>query len=117
MFTDWVDYYAKVFDTWAIAVAPQYTSQDCSVCGTRVKKSLSTRTHKCDSCGTVMHRDHNAAIMILNKGLKSTVGHTESKGNPQNSPIQSANFVGTLKACGQNDLYLGGETPLDKLAG
>jgi putative transposase len=86
LFTDWVDYYAKVFDTWAIAVAPHYTSQDCSVCGTRVKKSLSTRTHKCHCCGTVMHRDHNAAIMILNKGLKSTVGRTESK------------------ACGQNDL-------------
>ncbi|KOP26240.1 transposase [Hapalosiphon sp. MRB220] len=99
LFTDWMDYYAKVFDTWAIAVAPHYTSQDCSVCGTRVKKSLSTRTHKCNECGTVMHRDHNAAIIILNKGLKSTVGHTESN------------------ACGQNDLYLGGETPLDKLAG
>ncbi|MCP6759348.1 MAG: transposase [Fischerella sp. CENA71] len=99
LFTDWVDYYAKVFDIWAIAVAPHYTSQDCSVCGTRVKKSLSTRTHKCHECGTVMHRDHNAARQILAKGLKSTVGHTESK------------------ACGQNDLYLGGETPLDKLAG
>ena len=73
-----MDYYAKVFSTWTIAVAPHYTSQDCSVCGTRVKKSLSTRTHKCPKCGTVMHRDHNAAIMILNKGLKSTVGHTES---------------------------------------
>ena len=99
LFTDWVDYYAKVFDTWAIAVAPHYTSQDCSVCGTRVKKSLSTRTHKCHSCPTVLHRDHNAAIRILDKGLKSTVGRTESK------------------ACGQNDLYLGGETPLDKSAG
>ncbi|NET60314.1 MAG: transposase, partial [Symploca sp. SIO2E6] len=67
---------------------------DCSVCGTRVKKSLSTRTHRCHSCGTVMHRDHNAAKQILLKGIKSTVGHTESK------------------ACGQNNLCLGGETPL-----
>jgi putative transposase len=46
-----------------------------------------------------MHRDHNAAIIILNKGLKSTVGRTESK------------------APGQNDLCLGGETPLSKLTG
>ena len=99
LFTSWVDYYAKVFGTWAVAVAPHYTSQDCSVCGVRVKKSLSTRTHKCLNCGTVMHRDHNAAKMILAKGLKSTVGRTESK------------------ACGQNNLYLGGETPLDKLTG
>jgi putative transposase len=99
LFTDWLDYYAKVFDTWAIAVAPHYTSQDCSVCGTRVQKSLSTRTHKCPECGTLMHRDHNAAKQILAKGIKSTVGHTESK------------------ASGQNDLCLGGETPLSKLAG
>ncbi|MBF2063343.1 MAG: transposase [Calothrix sp. C42_A2020_038] len=99
LFTDWVDYYGEVFDTWIVAVAPHFTSQDCCVCGTQVKKSLSTRTHKCHSCGTVMHRDHNAAIGILNKGLKSTVGRTESQ------------------ACGQNNLYLGGETPLDKLTG
>ncbi|BAZ06511.1 RNA-guided endonuclease InsQ/TnpB family protein [Calothrix sp. NIES-3974] len=98
LFTDWVDYYGKVFDTWVIAVAPHYTSQDCSVCGTRVQKSLSTRTHKCHCCGAVMHRDYNAATMILNKGLKSTVGRTESK------------------ACGQNDLCLSGETPLSKSA-
>jgi putative transposase len=99
LFTNWVDYYAKIFGTWAVAVAPHYTTQDCSVCGTRVKKSLSTRTHKCSKCGTLMHRDHNAAVMILHKGLKNTVGHTE------------------IQASGQNNLYLGEETPLDKLAG
>lgn len=43
-----------------VAVAPQYTSQDCSSCGNRVQKSLSVRTHVC-SCGTVLDRDHNAA--------------------------------------------------------
>ncbi|MHC5721399.1 MAG: zinc ribbon domain-containing protein, partial [Nostoc sp.] len=90
LFTDWVDYYAKVFDNWAIAVAPHYTSQDCS---------MSTRTHKCHSCGTILHRDHNAAKQILTKGLKSTVGQPESK------------------VCGQNNLCLGGETPLSKLTG
>lgn len=97
-FINWVDYYSKVFGTWAIAVAPHYTSQDCSVCGTRVQKSLSTRTHRCPVCLTVMHRDHNAARQILMKGL-NTVGRTE------------------IKASGQSDLYLGGATPLDKLAG
>jgi putative transposase len=97
-FTGWVDYYSKVFGTWAITVPPHYTSQDCSVCGTRVQKSLSTRTHKCHECGATMHRDHNAAKQILIKGL-STVGRTESK------------------ASGQSNLYLGGATPLDKLAG
>ncbi|MCA6567503.1 MAG: transposase, partial [Pseudanabaena sp. M065S1SP2A07QC] len=52
-------------------------SQNCSTCGTTVKKSLSERTHQCSHCGTVLDRDHNAALNILAIGLKNTVGHTE----------------------------------------
>ncbi|MFB2738561.1 hypothetical protein [Umezakia ovalisporum] len=37
---------------------------------------MSTRTHKCHSCRTIMYRDHNAAKQILGKGLKSTVVST-----------------------------------------
>jgi transposase len=44
-----------------IAVAPNYTSQNCSQCGKTVKKSLSMRTHIC-SCGCQLDRDENAAI-------------------------------------------------------
>jgi putative transposase len=78
MFTNWVDYFAKIRGAHVVAVSPHFTSQDCSRCGTRVKKSLSTRTHKCPSCGLVEHRDLNAARNILAKGLgsKNTVGHT-----------------------------------------
>ena len=47
------------------AVPPQYTSQDCSGCGTRVPKVLSVRTHVCPSCGLVLDRDENAARNIL----------------------------------------------------
>ena len=61
-----------------IAVAPQYTSQDCSGCGERVKKTLSTRTHVCPSCGLVLDRDENAAINILAKALEGTLGHRET---------------------------------------
>lgn len=73
-FTTWVEYFGKVFGVGIVAVPPQYTSQDCSHCGVTVKKTLSTRTHTC-SCGTVLDRDHNAALNILKLGL-STVGHT-----------------------------------------
>jgi putative transposase len=76
MFTTWLVYFCQVYGKWAIAVAPQYTSQDCHACGARVKKSLSTRTHKC-RCGTQLCRDTNAARNILNRGL-STVGRTET---------------------------------------
>jgi putative transposase len=50
----------KIYGKTVIAVAPQYTSQDCSTCGNTVKKSLSIRTHIC-GCGAVLDRDHNAA--------------------------------------------------------
>jgi len=69
MFRDWVEYFGKVFGKVTIAVPPHYTSQNCSTCGTLVKKSLSERTHQCSHCGTVLDRDHNAALNILAIGL------------------------------------------------
>ena len=68
-FLRWVKAYGIMHDVPIIAVAPQYTSQDCSGCGERVKKTLSTRTHVCPSCGLVLDRDENAAINILAKAL------------------------------------------------
>jgi len=65
MFIDWVEYYAKLHKIVTVAVPPQYTSQDCSSCGERVKKTLSERTHQCLKCGLKMHRDHNSAKVIL----------------------------------------------------
>lgn len=80
-FSSWLEYFGKIFGVPVIAVAPYCTSQDCSNCGTEVKKTLSTRTHKCSHCGHIQDRDHNAALNILKKALqqlsKNTVGHTE----------------------------------------
>ncbi|MBO0780941.1 MAG: transposase [Ktedonobacteraceae bacterium] len=74
-FLSWVNYYAALHDIPVIAVLPHFTSQDCSACGTLVKKSLSVRTHICTKCGVVLDRDHNAALNILAKAL-SAVGQT-----------------------------------------
>ncbi|WP_255259748.1 transposase [Lentibacillus sp. CBA3610] len=52
-----------------VRIKPHYTSQDCSGCKARVRKSLSVRTHVCKSCGTILDRDHNAAINIEAAGL------------------------------------------------
>lgn len=52
-----------------IRVNPKYTSQECSNCGTLVKKALSQRTHTCPNCGYVGDRDVNAAKVILSRGL------------------------------------------------
>ena len=77
-FRAWLEYYGKLHGIPVVAVPPPYTSQDCSGCGTRVTKSLSTRTHSCPKCGMVLHRDHNAARNILAKGLQllNTEGHS-----------------------------------------
>jgi putative transposase len=75
-FRTWLERYGDIFGRVTVAVNPAYTSQECSSCGTTVKKSLSTRTHAC-KCGCKLDRDENAAINILNKGL-ATVGHTGS---------------------------------------
>ena len=75
LFRQWIEYFAVKFDKIAIAVAPHYTSQKCSDCAVIVKKSLSTRTHKC-VCGCELHRDTNAAINILNLA-KNRGGHPQ----------------------------------------
>ncbi len=75
-FLQWVKYYGILHAIPVVAVAPQFTSQDCSGCGKTVKKSLSERTHTCVHCGLVLDRDHNAARNILYKAIGRTVGHT-----------------------------------------
>jgi putative transposase len=85
-FTQWLNYYGKIWDKAVVAVSPHYTSQDCSHCGQRVQKSLNTRTHSCSHCQVEICRDTNAAINILKKGMKilglewpdSTFGQKES---------------------------------------
>jgi putative transposase len=74
-FRAWVEYFGHKYGKVTVAVPPHNTSQNCSHCGKKVKKSLSTRTHVCPHCGYVEDRDVNAAINILRLGL-STVGHT-----------------------------------------
>lgn len=99
IFREWIQYFALKFGKVAIAVPPHYTSQNCSNCGQRVKKSLSVRTHVC-KCGSVLDRDENAAINILIKALQllgyisNTVGQTE------------------INASGETILYLNLETVL-----
>ena len=78
-FRQWIEYFATKLGKLAVAVPPQYTSQQCSQCQVIVKKSLSTRTHIC-RCGLTLHRDWNAAINIL-LNAESRVGHTRSNAN------------------------------------
>lgn len=54
-----------------VEVEPAYSSINCSRCNNPVPKSLAVRTHVCPECGAVLDRDYNAALNILQRGLKS----------------------------------------------
>jgi putative transposase len=69
-FCQWLDYFGRKYGKVVVAVPPHHTSQNCSQCGTTVKKSLSVRTHVCPNCGYVEDRDVNAAKNILQRGLE-----------------------------------------------
>ncbi len=97
MFRDWIEYFGKVFGKVTVALPPQYTSQNCSTCGQEVVKTLSQRTHQCSHCGTVLDRDHNAALNIFAIGL-NRVGHTQ------------------INACGEFDLCQLGASLAGKLS-
>ena len=73
-FRQWLEYFGFKYGKVTIAVPPYNTSQKCSSCGQKAKKSLSTRTHVCPHCGFIEDRDVNAAINILKRAL-STAGH------------------------------------------
>lgn len=67
----------------AIAVNPNCTSQNCSICGVKVKKELSERWHSCPNCGCELDRDHNAAINIKHRA----VGHSVFKAHQTSDAV------------------------------
>ncbi len=72
-------------------VNPKHTSQTCSCCGQKSPKklSLAIRTFDCQYCGTVLDRDHNAALNILLRAAAALRGERwvtdlyEARNNPQ----------------------------------
>ncbi|WP_287243536.1 MULTISPECIES: transposase [unclassified Okeania] len=50
-----------------VEVKPHGTSNECSNCGHKVKKTLAQRQHQCPNCNLSIGRDLNAAINIKNK--------------------------------------------------
>jgi putative transposase len=87
-FRCWLEYFGYKYGKVTVAVAPYNTSQNCSNCGQKVQKSLSTRTHVCHHCGFICDRDINAGINILQRGL-STLGRSESLKLGEFNPLVS----------------------------
>ena len=57
-----------------ISVDPTLTSQFCSGCKTKVRKTLGERWHKCHHCCLELDRDVNAARNILARAIEQAIG-------------------------------------------
>ena len=66
-FLNYLQYKAEDAGVQIEKVAPHHTSVICNICGEKVSKTLADRIHNCPFCKTVLDRDHNAAINILNR--------------------------------------------------
>ena len=82
----------KVTDTgrmWAEAPTRKLKpSQTCPECGHVRKKSLSERTHRCESCGHTEPRDRASARVVLNWALYGTPTAPQSR-----QELTAAGFV------------------------
>ena len=93
-FVNYVGYKAEHAGKRVVQVDPNGTTQECSVCGRMVWKTLAERTHRCPFCGTVLPRDYNSARNIKRRG-SNVVGW----GTPEPSaPNWKAKTLAEIKA-------------------
>ena len=60
---------AEEAERHVVKVPPAYTTQACNDCGHRQVMPLSVRVYRCEQCGVVRDRDHNASLNILQTAL------------------------------------------------
>jgi len=94
LFLFWLRCYGGLHGIPVVAVSPRYTTQDCSGCGERVKKTLSQRTHICPACGLVLDRDWNAALNILLAALTELAARNRTAGQAGTGTLRSTNASG-----------------------
>jgi putative transposase len=66
-----LEYKGAWYGTIVEAVAPHFTSQDCSACHARNVVARSEQVFECVSCGLVLCRDINAARNIEHKAIQA----------------------------------------------
>jgi putative transposase len=65
-----LEYKADLHGCHVRQVNPENTTKMCSECGVKTDKPLWVREHSCPSCGFELDRDWNAALNVLERGLK-----------------------------------------------
>ncbi|MER3403592.1 MAG: hypothetical protein C4337_10005 [Armatimonadota bacterium] len=71
------------------------TSKECCRCGARLNLTLSDREVQC-SCGWKANRDHNAALVILRKGLGIPIKGTLGTDRTEVTPLEMEAAVRTV---------------------
>ena len=72
--TNFVTYKAEEAGKTCELVNPRNTSKECCICGNIQPMPLSCRVYECPVCGSVIGRDHNAAINIRNRYVPTDCG-------------------------------------------
>lgn len=82
-----LEYKATIYGTHLVVIDRFYpSSKTCSACGyVKPALGLHERTFVCEACGTVLDRDHNAAINLLREALRTTGSSSGSHACGQSS--------------------------------
>ena len=73
-----LEYKGDLYGCRVVKVNPRGTTKECNECGVETEKSLWVREHSCPSCGFELDRDWNAALNVVQRGLKKLgVGDAE----------------------------------------
>lgn len=78
-------YKAESAGVEVVFVEPRDTTSECANCHHKKRKKIYEREHICDECGFTTTRDYNAALNILQKGLKKKIG----KGQAELTPVDT----------------------------
>lgn len=71
-FTQMLEYKQSHNGKFFVKIDPKYTSKTCSICGNiNNELTLKDRVYECSECGNILHRDINASMNILERGLES----------------------------------------------
>jgi putative transposase len=86
------------------------STKTCSKCGNIQEMALNERIYVCKNCGTIMDRDHNSSINILNKGLKQ-IGTVRTELTPveiEASTLMSLRYLNSIPYVKASSVYESG---------
>lgn len=103
-FKEMLRYKSVWYGNYIVEIDKFYPSSKlCSVCGHKNNDlKLSEREWKCNDCGSVHDRDKNAAINILNEGMKLYKNKIPTRCG-ESTPLESSD--NTLDELGNRDLH------------